>query len=150
MNKIDYINKKIKIRNITLAVQWLDIFSSLSIIYINMFSSLSLFLIWLTFQVLAKAYAYSGIKKMTNISREFELKFGEELKRDVKDLKKQLQEELLKQKANEIHTNEEDKNNEEFHVYKVSNDNVIDMELSNVYIPEKNNKTLKKVKERRY
>ena len=68
----------------------------------------------------------------------------------VKDLKKQLQEELLKQKANEFHANEEDKNNEEIHVYKVSNDNVIDMELSNVYIPEENNKTLKKVKERRY
>ena len=156
MNKIDYINEKIKVRNKTLVVQLLDICSNLMIAFITLFTNyanLTLFLTWLIFQAFAKTYAYSGIKKMTNISREFELKFGEELKRDVKDLKKQLREELLKQKANEFVVNEKD-NNEEIHVYNISKNNsdnmVIDMELNDVYQTNNKQKTLRKIKERRY
>ena len=156
MNKIDYINEKIKVRNKTLVVQLLDICSNLIITFITLFTNyanLTLFLTWLIFQAFAKTYAYKKKKKMTNISREFELKFGEELKRDVKDLKKQLREELLKQKANEFVVNEKD-NNEEIHVYNISKNNsdnmVIDMELNDVYQTNNKQKTLRKIKERRY
>ena len=101
-------------------------------------------------------------RTISKFSFVYQIRFNEKIGKNIIEINKQIKQGKMKQKESNSNNKKEKENNlfeeeikdDEVQVYKVSsnnniNSNVIDMELSHTYIKE-NNKTLKKVKERRY
>ena len=101
-------------------------------------------------------------RTISKFSFVYQIRFNEKMGKNILEINKQIKQEKMKQKESNSNNKKEKENNlfeeeikdDEVQVYKVSsnnnfNNNIIDMELSHTYIKE-NNKTLKKVKERRY
>lgn len=156
LEKVDFL-KKVKKKYIKIDIYRITIVL-LGIIQLNIFSVIP----FLVFNLAAiQAFIILFIRDNQNIISKFsfvyEIKFNENIGKNIREINKQIKQEKMKQKE-ENNLFEEEIKDDEVQVYKVSssntfNNNIIDMELSHTYI-KKDNKTLKKVKgkvkERRY
>lgn len=161
LEKVDFL-KEVKNKYIKIDIYWITIvllaITQGIIFHFIPFAVLSLF------SIQASMILFIGNNKRTisKFSFVYQIKFYENIGKNIREINKQIKQEKMKQKEDNTNNKKEKENNlfeeeikdDEVHVYKVSdnnnfNNNVIDMELSNTYVKEKD-KTLKKVKERRY
>ena len=164
LEKVDFL-KEVKNKYIKIDIYWITIvllaitqgilFSMFPLSLLAMFSLLLMqFLIILSIS--------ENKRTISKFSFVYQIRFNEKIGKNIIEINKQIKQGKMKQKESNSNNKKEKENNlfeeeikdDEVQVYKVSsnnniNSNVIDMELSHTYIKE-NNKTLKKVKERRY
>ena len=159
LEKVDFL-KEVKKKYIKIDIYRIAI-SLLAIIQGIIFHFIP-FVIFSLFAIQASMILFIGNNKRTisKLSFVYQIKFYENIGKNIREINKQIKQEKMKQK--ESNSNNKKENNlfeeeiedVEVQAYKVAsnnnfNNNIIDMELSHTYIKE-NNKTLKKVKERRY